>query len=89
MGAFIVAEICDMKKIKTDLSKTKEFNSALQDYISEFEAKRLFKRSTTWFWELRKKGFPSFKLGGENYYRLSDFIKYLELSRRGNKESGL
>ena len=78
-----------MKNIKTDLSKAKELNTALQDYISEYEAKSLFKRSTTWFWELRKKGFPSFKLGGENYYRLSDFIKYLELNSRGRKDSGL
>jgi hypothetical protein len=71
------------------MSKMKKTETpTLQDYISEYEAKKLFKRSTTWFWELRKKGFPFFKLGGENYYRLSDFVNYMEKNRGGKKFQG-
>jgi len=47
-------------------------------YISEHDARRILKRSTTWFWELRKGGFSFTKLGGENFYRISDFVELLE-----------
>ena len=60
-----------------------KFNTELQDFISEHEAKKLLKRSTTWFWELRKAGFPYSKLKGENYYRKSDFVVHLERNMKG------
>jgi len=50
----------------------------LGGYISEHQAKKLLQRSSTWFWELRKGGFPYTKLGGETYYRIQDFIDLLE-----------
>jgi len=57
----------------------------LEDYITEYEARKILNRSTTWFWELRKSGFPYSKLKGEIYYRKSDFVKYLELNFSDNK----
>ena len=63
----------------------KNIKTQLEDYISEHEAKKLLKRSSTWFWELRKTGFPYSKLKGETYYRKSDFVKYLELNFSDNK----
>ena len=57
----------------------------LEDYISEYEARKILNRSTTWFWELRKSGFPYSKLRGEIYYRKSDFVDYLELNFSDNK----
>ncbi|MDA8628784.1 helix-turn-helix domain-containing protein [Bacteroidia bacterium] len=63
----------------------KNIKTQLEDYISEHEAKKLLKRSSTWFWELRKAGFPYSKLKGETYYRKSDFVKYLELNFSDNK----
>jgi len=56
----------------------------LEDFISEFKAKQLLGRSTTWFWELRKSGFPYTKLKGEIYYRKSDFVSYLERNMKGD-----
>ena len=51
---------------------------ALNAYISEYKARKVLGRSTTWFWELRKGGFPYTKLGGETFYRVQDFIDLLE-----------
>lgn len=50
----------------------------LHDYVSEQEAKKLFKRGTTWFWELRRSGLPYSKLGGQVYYKTSDLKSLLE-----------
>jgi hypothetical protein len=47
---------------------------SVEDYISEREAKKLLTRGTTWFWEQRKKGLPSYKLGAEVYYKRSDLL---------------
>lgn len=56
----------------------------LEDFITEFRAKQLLGRSTTWFWELRKSGFPYTKLKGEIYYRKSDFVEYLNRQMKGD-----
>jgi hypothetical protein len=47
---------------------------SVNDYISEREAKKLLTRGTTWFWEQRKKGLPSYKMGAEVYYKKSDLL---------------
>ena len=58
-------------------------DESLGDYISEQDAKELFKRGTTWFWNLRKQGLPYSKLGGEVYYRRSDLKEWLDGRREG------
>jgi hypothetical protein len=60
------------------LTELIESKATLGNYISEIEARKVLKRSTTWFWELRKKGFPFTKLGGETFYRIQDFVALLE-----------
>ena len=67
-------------KINEILEKLKNIEKMLKkplsvdDYISEREAKKLLTRGTTWFWEQRKKGLPSCKLGAEVYYKKSDLL---------------
>jgi predicted DNA-binding transcriptional regulator AlpA len=64
-----------LKEIEDKLNRPK----SLDDYISEFEAKKLLGRGSTWFWERRKSGeLPYTKLGGQVYYLKSDLVKYLE-----------
>ena len=64
-----------LKEIEDKLNRPK----SLDDYISEFEAKKLLQRGTTWFWERRKAGeLHHTKLGGQVYYLKSDLVKYLE-----------
>ena len=56
-------------------------NSTKQDpeeFLSEAEAKKFIGRGTTWFWQLRKSGFPHSKVGGTNYYKRSDLFKMLQ-----------
>ena len=50
----------------------------LQEYISEEEAKQALNFGTTWFWNLRKNGFPHSKLGNKVFYKKADFEMYLE-----------
>lgn len=75
--------LAKLDKIEKKLSKEK---TDLSDYISEFEARKLFNRETTWFWNLRKKGFPFTKIGGENYYLRQDFVKLLEDNKQGSND---
>ena len=55
-----------------DIDKKLIYQSSVNVYISERDAKKLLKRGTTWFWNQRQKGLPFFKLGGEVYYKKSD-----------------
>ena len=57
---------------------SKQKPTDLDDFISEYDAKELLKRGTTWFWNLRQSGFPYTKLGGQVYYDKKDLIKYFE-----------
>jgi hypothetical protein len=66
---------------KLDLIEEKliqQHEAEISDFISEHEAKQLFKRGTTWFWNLRRCGFPFTKLGGEVYYQKKDMLKYFK-----------
>ena len=68
---FKINEILEkLKNIEKMLNKP----LSVDDYISEREAKKLLTRGTTWFWEQRKKGLPSYKLGAEVYYKKSDLL---------------
>jgi hypothetical protein len=58
---------------------------SISDFISEEDAKKALKRSTTWFWELRKSGFPFTKLGGQVFYNKKDLINHFE----ENMKSGI
>ena len=51
---------------------------SVEDYVSERDAKKMFKRGTTWFWEKRNQGLPSFKVGGEVYYMKSDLLSLIK-----------
>ena len=57
---------------------SKQKPADLDDFISEYDAKELLKRGTTWFWNLRQMGFPYTKLGGQVYYSKKDLIQYFE-----------
>jgi uncharacterized protein YjcR len=61
------------KKLE-DIEKRLEKPLTVNDYVSERDAKKLLKRGTTWFWEKRNQGLPSFKLGAEVYYMRSDLL---------------
>ncbi len=64
-----------LKEIEDKLNRPK----SLDDYISEFEAKKLLGRGSTWFWERRRAGeLPYTKLGGQVHYLKSNLVKYLE-----------
>ena len=58
----------------------------VDDFISEHDAKKKFKRGTTWFWNLRQAGFPYTKLGGEVYYSLTDLYNYMSDNKKGGWE---
>jgi len=64
-------------------NQLKTNDSELSGFISEHQAKKMFKRGTTWFWNLRQEGFPYTKLGGEVYYLKSDIAEYLMSNKRG------
>ena len=72
-------------KLKLILKKLEKIESLLEDsksedinsFISEHEAKKVFKRGTTWFWEQRQCGLQFSKLGGQVFYRKSDLVDML------------
>jgi len=55
--------------------KTKSPNG----FITEKEAKEMFKRKSTWFWQMRKAGIlPFSKIGKSIYYSINDLNMVLE-----------
>jgi len=76
----IITRLDLMSKSIETLKKDK-----LEDFISQEKAKILFRRSTTWFWNLRKSGFPYTKLGGEVYYRRLDLLRFLQDNMKGDE----
>ena len=52
------------------------------DFITESEAKEIFKRKSTWFWQMRKSGIlPFSKIGKSIYYSRNDLNKLLNDSK--------
>ena len=67
-------------KILELLSNQKE--STTTDFITEREAKEIFKRKATWFWQMRKNGIlPFSKIGKSIYYSVKDLKKLMEDSK--------
>ena len=63
-------------------SKLKVSDTTSNGYISEFDAKKKLKRGTTWFWNQRKAGLPSFKVGGQVYYKEDDLYSFFKLNNK-------
>ena len=56
--------------------------STTTDFITEREAKEIFKRKATWFWQMRKNGIlPFSKIGKSIYYSVKDLKKLMEDSK--------
>ena len=56
------------------------------DFITEKEAKDIFKRKSTWFWQMRKTGIlPFSKIGKSIYYSVSDLKSVMENSKTNKK----
>ena len=74
---FIIAKL---EQIEKNINSQK---NPLDDFISEHDAKKKFKKGTTWFWNLRQEGFPYTKFGGEVYYSLNDLYIFLQKNMQG------
>ena len=66
-----------LKKLE-DIEERLDKPLTVDDYVSERDARKMLKRGTTWFWEKRNQGLPSFKLGGEVYYLRSDLLTLIQ-----------
>ena len=66
-----------LKKLE-DIEERLDKPLTVDDYVSERDARKMLKRGTTWFWEKRNQGLPSFKLGGEVYYMRSDLLTLIQ-----------
>lgn len=81
--------LVDQHRLEYIISKIEELSELVRmknstiptigEFISEPEAKKLMKKGTTWFWEMRKKGkLTASKTGNVNYYRIEDLKKLIE-----------
>jgi len=70
-----------LAKIETMVKKVSEQHE-LDEFISEYDAKRLLKKGTTWFWNQRKKGLPYYKPAGEVMYKRKELAQWIESFRR-------
>jgi hypothetical protein len=74
-------QINDKQDEIIELLKDKNINSS-PEFITEAEAKEIFKRKSTWFWQMRKAGvLPFSKIGKSIYYSSSDLKALLERSK--------
>ena len=63
-----------LEEIKTKMKTTPE-----NDYITEKEARVIFQRRSTWFWQMRKEGkLPFSKVGKTIYYSKVDIKTLFE-----------
>ena len=52
------------------------------DYITEKQAREIFQRQATWFWQMRKDGIlPYSKIGKTIYYAKSDIKKLFDQTK--------
>ena len=72
--------LAKLEQIEKNINSKK---NPLDDFISEHEAKKKFKKGTTWFWNLRQKEFTYTKFGGEVYYSLNDLYSFLQKNKQG------
>ena len=78
----------DLKKIQRKLLRIeqlikRENPKELNDFVSEFDAKKILSRGTTWFWNLRKNGLPYTKVGAQVYYKKNDLYAYIDSNMQG------
>jgi len=67
-------KILNLLESKGQISKTQ--------FITEKEAKDLFQRKSTWFWQMRKDGLlPYSKIGKSIYYSIKDLNSLLEKNK--------
>lgn len=82
MNTFTLVPEDFLKEIKSNQEKiialiSKEDQSS--DYITEKQAREIFKRKSTWFWQMRKQHLlPFTKIGKTIYYSKSDIKKTFE-----------
>ena len=63
-----------LAKIRATINFTPETN-----YITEKQAREIFQRQTTWFWQMRKEGkLPFSKIGKTIYYSKADIKDLFE-----------
>ncbi|WP_114436752.1 helix-turn-helix domain-containing protein [Marinilabilia salmonicolor] len=66
------------QEIHSHLLIRKTSSNVLNDFITEREAMKEFRRKTTWFWNQRRSGkLPFKKVGSRVYYRKSDLLDLL------------
>jgi hypothetical protein len=66
------------------LSKEKEPNQTLDEFVSEADASKMLGRKTTWFWKLRKEGvLPFTKVGNKVFYSRQDILHMLKKNMKG------
>ena len=77
--SLLLIDEATISEIKESLA---EIKSSIQvkpenDYMTEKQAREIFQRQATWFWQMRKEGkLPFSKIGKTIYYSKSD-IKFL------------
>ena len=59
----------------------------LSDYISEHEAKKVFNKGSTWFWNQRQLGLPYHKIGSEVYFLRSDLLEFIKKNKKGGQNN--
>jgi hypothetical protein len=72
-----------LKKLENIEAKLQQAD--LTDYVSEEDAKKIFRRGTTWFWEQRQRGLKYYKVGGEVYFKKQDLIEFIESRASNNR----
>jgi hypothetical protein len=85
-NSFVMIDEATIIEIKDSLA---EIKASIQvkpenDYITEKQAREIFQRQSTWFWQMRKEGkLPFSKIGKTIYYSKTD-IKKLFLQAKTN-----
>jgi hypothetical protein len=70
-------EIKENQEKIIDLLNSKE--NRKKGFVTEKEAKLLFNRKSTWFWQMRKNGIlPFSKIGKSIYYSTNDIDSLIE-----------
>jgi hypothetical protein len=74
-NSFVMIDEDSITQIKQTLEeiKTKMNTKPENDYVTEKEARAIFQRQSTWFWQMRKEGkLPFSKVGKTIYYSKID-----------------
>ena len=83
--SLVMIEETAIKEIKEALAEIRATIQAKpeNDYITEKQAREIFQRQATWFWQMRKDGnLPYSKIGKTIYYAKSDIQKLFERTKK-------